>query len=353
MQTLWDALPAEAQAKMHANKRVSNVRRTESGVLVECRDGTSYEGALVIGADGAHSTVRGHMAALAREAAAAAAGDAEAETEAESPYLTTYRCFWMRFPVLPGIAPGDATESHGPAATTQFFAGATSAVAGLYEKLDQPTRTPPRYTAADEAALVARWGHLPLTRGGGVTLADAYKHAAQTGLVNLEEGVVADWSCAGRAVLVGDAAHKFTPSTGAGCNTGIVDVVVLANGLRRAFEEAAAAASTSTAATGPDAAALTAVFRAYQTARQSAADTGCAAAGRATAMATWASSLQKLVDLYVFPQTLVQKAFVGRASASVAQTPVFDYIAGAEEIVGRVAWANPIPSAAPPTSKAC
>ena len=85
---------------------------------------------------------------------------------------------------------------------------------------------------------------------------------------------MADWSCAGRVVLVGDAAHKFTPSTGAGCNTGIVDVVVLANGLRRAFDAAAAAAA-------PDAAALAAVFRAYQGARQAAADTGCAIAGRA------------------------------------------------------------------------
>lgn len=335
MQSLWDALPADAQAKMHPNKRVSGVRTTEGGVVVECRDGSSYEGTLVIGADGAHSAVRGHMAALMAPAAA--------ERNA-APYLTTYRCFWMRFPVLPGMAPGDASEAHGPAATTQFFAGETSAVAGLYEKLDAPTRTPPRYTAADEAALVARWGHLPLTRGGGVTLADAYKHADQTGLVNLEEGVVADWSCAGRVVLVGDAAHKFTPSTGAGCNTGIVDVVVLANGLRRAFDAAGAAAA-------PDAAALAAVFRAYQGARQAAADTGCAAAGRATAMATWASSLQRLVDLYVFPQTLVQKAFVGRAAVAVAQTPVFDYIEGAEAFAGSVPWANPIPG--PKTSKAC
>ncbi|KAH3271265.1 hypothetical protein KXW55_001457 [Aspergillus fumigatus] len=53
LQVLWESLPAEAQSKTHAQKKVSDIKTTETGVVVSCTDGTSYEGSMVIGADGA------------------------------------------------------------------------------------------------------------------------------------------------------------------------------------------------------------------------------------------------------------------------------------------------------------
>ncbi|KAK7997544.1 hypothetical protein PG989_005584 [Apiospora arundinis] len=356
MQVLFDALPDEAQSKLLPNKKVSSLHKTEDGVVVECTDGTSYEGTLVIGADGAYSAVRKHMATVDSQHDAQ---EQDSNSEKEPPYLTTYRCFWMRFPRLPGIAPGDMTESHGPQATTQYFASEDSAVVAVYERLPQPTRRPPRrYTDEDEAAFVARWGHLPLDdnphyrNAEGVrvlTLGEAYAHRVQTGFINLEEGVVADWSRGGRAVLVGDAAHKFTPSTGAGCNNGIVDVVVLVNKLHKIFAMADGGDSSSSSSSATKNAnvipedKLTAAFREYQEARFNTVAFHCGFSGRATSNASWATPWGKFMDLYVLSVDLVLRLLVRWAAGKTALSPVFDFIEGEEMVVGRCPWVHKIP----------
>ena len=119
-----------------------------------------------------------------------------------------------------------------------------------------------------------RWGHLPIS--SRLTIRDAYERRAEAGMVNLEEGVVRHWSWGGRVVLVGDAAHKFTPSTGAGCNNGIVDIIVLINQLRAEVHGACGAPSES---------AIASAFRRYQDLRFDAVTAGCASAGLATAAA--------------------------------------------------------------------
>ncbi|KAK2018366.1 FAD/NAD(P)-binding domain-containing protein [Colletotrichum eremochloae] len=333
MQVLWDALPAEAASKMHTGKKVSHIRTTETGVVVHCADGTSYVGSMVIGADGTYSAVRKYIDAMVIEDETKG-GAAEKTANQEAPFLTTYRCLWVRFPMLPGVVAGDASESHGPVATTQYFAGEETAVVGVYEKLEEPTRRPRRYTAEDEAAFVAKWSHLPLTGGAGLTLGEAYAQKQQSGLVNLEEGVAPNWSHEGRAVLVGDAAHKFTPSTGAGCNNGIIDVVVLANKLNQAF--------ASSELPSPDE--LATAFNEYQNTRKEAVASSCRLSGNATATATWDSFLLKILDLYILSSQLVQKFFVSRIASIAANAPVFNYIEGKEEFKGAVPWACAIPS---------
>ncbi|KAJ4363941.1 hypothetical protein N0V83_009394 [Neocucurbitaria cava] len=331
MQVFYDNLPAEVRSKTLANKKVSDIRSTEHGVVVECADGTSYEGCMVIGADGAYSVVRKYMRELALKDEQRA--NTEAFVNEEKPFLTTYRCFWIRFPVLPGLKVGDAFETHGPNMATQFFVGEDSAVVGIYERLDEPTRDPRRCTVVDEKPFVEKWGNLPLTKGTTLTIAEAYAQKMDAGFINLEEGVVKHWSWGGRMVLAGDAAHKFTPSTGAGCNEGIIDIVVLANHLRRAF---------SSGAPSPDK--LNAAFKEYQDARYELATFGCKLAGNTTAAATWPNAIYKFLDLRVFSSKMIQKFFINQGVATTAQTPVFDYIEGEEEIVGKVPWVHAIPS---------
>ncbi|KAK2024282.1 FAD/NAD(P)-binding domain-containing protein [Colletotrichum zoysiae] len=336
MQVLWDALPAETASKLHTNKKVSHIRTTETGVVVHCADGTSYLGSMVIGADGTYSSVRKYIDAMVSQDETKDEA-AEKTAEKEAPFLTTYRCLWVRFPMLPGVVAGDASESHGPVATTQYFAGEETAVVGVYEKLEEPTRHPRRWTADDEAAFVDKWGHLPLTNGDSLTLREAYAQKQQSGLVNLEEGVAPNWNHGGRAVLVGDAAHKFTPSTGAGCNNGIIDVVVLANKLNQAF------ASSKVPSTDE----LATAFHDYQNTRQEAVASSCRLSGNATATATWDTFLLKILDLYILSSQLVQRFFVSRIASIAASAPVFNYIEGKEEIKGAVPWACAIPSGQP------
>ncbi|KAK6067688.1 FAD binding domain-containing protein [Seiridium cupressi] len=331
--TLYDGLPQESQARMLPNKKVSELSSTPEGVIVHCADGTSYEGSIIIGADGAHSNVRQRMRLLAMEAGA--------PTNAEKPYLTTYRALWVRFPTELGLRPGQVHETHGEKLGLQCFAGNETAVLALYEQLPKPARERSRYTKADEEAFAKRWEHLPITTG--VTVRQAYDAQLFTGITDLEEGVVEYWSW-DRMVLVGDAAHKFTPSTGAGCNNGIADVVVLVNELHKIMKsQGGAHKSVSTMPTINE---ITNAFKAYQEARHEPVTAGCKQSGGATAMATWQNTTVKFLDKYIISSQIVQKLLFDRAASNMAKSPVFDFIHGTEPMVGRVPWVQPIkPSA--------
>ncbi|KAI0148698.1 FAD/NAD(P)-binding domain-containing protein [Xylariaceae sp. FL1272] len=304
--TLYESLPTEAQAKILTGKRVSNIKSEGEGVKVTCKDGTVYTGSLVIGADGAHSVVRQHMRSLALEAGSD-------EINEEKPFLTTYRCICIQFPtsLSDGIHPGLATETHSKGACTQLFVGEENAVCGIYETMKAPTRDRIRYTQDDQDAIVDRVGHLPLIQGGRLTIRDAYENKVDSLMVSLEEGVVGHWSYDGRIVLAGDAAHKFTPITGAGCNNGMADVVALANEMHKAFRGAAANPAEGRAI--PSRAQLASAFKDYQEKRFDEVTEQCARAGGVTATSTWTTGVHSFIDRHVLGYKLFQRYLYGRA----------------------------------------
>lgn len=186
------------------DKKVADIQRSEDGVRVSCTDGSEYHGAIVIGADGVHSMVRRKMRQLAAEQ-----GGSE-EADKENPFTTAFQCLWIRFPTPSHMSSGIHLETHGPQVSTQFFTGEETAVAGVYVRLDKPKQVSSRYTALDEVDVVDRWGHLPLDNNSNLTLRDVYQDRIQSGLVDLEEGVLKNWHLDGKLVLVGDSCHKFT-----------------------------------------------------------------------------------------------------------------------------------------------
>lgn len=254
----------------------------------------------------------------------------------ENPYLTTYRCLWIRTPsgLSTGLKPGTTCETHGDGAATQLFAGEGTAVMGIYQRLDKPTKDRLRYTQADQDAMVEELGHIPLLPENNLSLREAYENRLQSGLVSLEEGVLDHWSWDGRIVLAGDAAHKFTPSTGAGCNNGIIDVIALSNEIAKVVNKVGFHPSTEEMASA---------FEEYHRARYPAVVQGCQESGNATAMATWMNGTLKFVDRYIFSIGIFQRVMAARGAQKVAATPAFDYIQGEESVVGSVPWVKPIP----------
>ncbi|RMJ15032.1 hypothetical protein CDV36_005280 [Fusarium kuroshium] len=321
---LYESLPSKVQSNIITSKKVQDVITHEDGVEVTCTDGSSYKGSVVIGADGAHSLIRERMRMRALEAN-------ETEVNDEKPFLTTYRGFWLRMPTSDaGLKAGITSETHGPGATTQLFSGPETTVMGLYERLESPTRDRARYTEQDQLDLVERWGHLPLAPGGKLTLKEAFARRTQSGLVSLEEGVVKHWSWDGRIVLAGDAAHKFTPSTGAGCNNGIVDVVVLVNELYRAVQET----STDGNPVSPDRAQLAKAFEKYQSLRLEAVTSACSGSGQATASATWQTAVHKFIDKHVLASHSMQSFFFSQGAKRMTQVPRMDFIQSAGYLGG-------------------
>ncbi|KAK5658625.1 hypothetical protein OQA88_2018 [Cercophora sp. LCS_1] len=314
---LYTSLPTSAQASLLPNKRVSSITTTSrDSVTVTCADGSAHTGTILIGADGAHSIVRSQMRSLAQ-----ASNATPEKINREHPFLTTYRALWIRFPTQGDLSPGDSNETHGKDCAIQTFVGEETAVIGMYERLPQPTQQPQRWSIKDEEAMISRWGNLPVSKS--VSVRQAYDTKLQAGVVSLEEGVVDNWSWDDKIVLVGDAAHKFTPSTGAGCNNGIVDVVVLVNEIVNA----------RAAGEGMEKA-----FGEYQRARFDEVVGGWKGAGQATATATWQDGVHRFVDLHVLRRKAVQKVFMDRAADGIARTPVLGFVEDQGLEGGRVAW---------------
>lgn len=309
LQTLQCALPKHAQDKILTDKKVLEIRDAPNGVSVYCTDGTEIEGTFVIGADGAYSVVRECMRELALDSCSLDVNEAK-------PFTTTYQALWVRFPTagLPSCCkPGTAIETHGSEIATQLFIGEGTATVGVYRRLPEPTRQPSRYDEKDEIALVKEWGHLPLLKERGFCLKEAFEARLGSGLVSLEEGVLPQWSWNGRVVLVGDAAHKFTPSTGSGLNYGIIDVVCLINEIhdlsKRHCEDSQPWWHQSS---------LSSAFETYQQKRLNEVTAGCQQASGATAMATWTNVVLRLLDQYVLPNSMVQR-LIGSQIASKAK----------------------------------
>ncbi|KAK3046456.1 hypothetical protein LTR09_012040 [Extremus antarcticus] len=308
---LYDTLPAEAQQKLLGNKKLSEITPTANGVVVTCADGSSYEGSIVIGADGAHSLVRDLMRKLSLEKASSE------QVNAEHPFLTTYRALWVRFPRPTAIPVGTVSETHGTKLATQSFYGEETGVIGAYERMEAPTTDRIRYSQEDQEALIKRWGHLPVSSGSvNLTLGDVYDSRLESGLVSLEEGVVENWSWNGRVTLAGDAAHKFTPSTGAGCNNGMVDIVALVTELQTICSKTSDSALSSSA--------VDSAFRAYQSTRYNAVVSECAGASMATAAATWQTVIHKFVDRRIICRHAITKFLISRGAKSAARSTALD-----------------------------
>ncbi|KAI0378482.1 FAD/NAD(P)-binding domain-containing protein [Hypomontagnella monticulosa] len=310
IEALYQNLPDHAKARIKLRKRVVNVKVSDDGASVECDDGTVVQGSIVIGCDGVRSRVRECMQAMA-----AGKPVPDRSTSPKSPYTTTYRMLFANVPIPPGLDTNTNFECASERVSTQLLTGDSQAWAGIYDALDEPTSIHTRYTSADKEKVLEKWGHLYIAPGWKVR--DVFAtHIGDMGLINLEEGRVDKWSWK-RIVLVSDAVRKLEPHAGLGYNSGVADVVVLINKLRRLLQTEPSPTTKS----------LEAVFASYQKDRMR-DETGIhTMSARRARMTGWLTPMNRIMFKYIGPWIyLAQYSLRYIYAPIVSRVPVLEWV---------------------------
>lgn len=235
LQTLFENL--KCNEKILAGKRVSRIEFVPGGVCVSTEDGSTYNGDIVIGADGIHSTVRREMWRNAHEA------DSEfAHMDEESslyPIVTRVELFANHSTAeiqatskcLFGISYRPKALGSGPIQINAYFdswnymmfsAPGNRIYWFLFTGMNTSVGSKiPRFSKADEAKLVSNLLDDFVTEN--VTFGDIYRERQTSTLLAVEEHVFTRWHF-GRVLTIGDAAHKVSRNN---AHTALVDRILI------------------------------------------------------------------------------------------------------------------------------
>jgi 2-polyprenyl-6-methoxyphenol hydroxylase-like FAD-dependent oxidoreductase len=327
---LWNGLTDHDQSKFHTGKKVVEIQSMQDGVQVSCEDGTSYEGSIVIGADGTHSIVRQQMRNLALEASP------EAEVNEAKPFVAEYKGLWCTVRPHPEFEVGKTFETHGKDVSIQLFNRHEMSFMFLYERLEKPTRERTSYTEADIESFAGKWGEMAVTKS--MKVKDIFAAKIKVGMTNIDEGFVKHWSWE-RLVLVGDAVRKYAPNNGTGYNNGIQDIVVLTNELHRALTSSPDNESLSQNQ-------LTTVFSQYQSIRLAPTESALSVSKMVIRLGTWNNWLYSLFDYYLMPMIPALATMrLNKLSLDImSKAYVLDFVSGEEPLEGKIPWAHRIPA---------
>jgi 2-polyprenyl-6-methoxyphenol hydroxylase-like FAD-dependent oxidoreductase len=201
LQVLYDNI--KDKTKVLTNKRVQKVHMTDAGVTVKTSDGSVYQGDILVGSDGIHSTVRDEMWRIANQESP---GWIPADEHARVP--VDYGCVFGISNPCNGIEPGASNsvfhkhESYivngGPEGRVYWF---------FFYKLVQRAYGDdiPVYTKEDEAKVIAQHANDAITPN--LKFKDIIDNRITSVLVPLQEYVFRQWYYK-RMITIGDAAHK-------------------------------------------------------------------------------------------------------------------------------------------------
>ncbi|KAG0282104.1 hypothetical protein BGZ96_000834, partial [Linnemannia gamsii] len=192
---LYDLILRQLPAhKINFGHRVLNISKKEDKVTIHLANNSTFEGDIIVGADGAYSAVRQRMYEQLR-----VKGTLSKSDQGELPFSCT--CLVDQTKVLD---PEEYQIVKGP--LCQF-----------------------RSVFGDEQPFTTRDFSVPFGEGKN-TLGHIYDLTPKEQLskVMLEEKVFKAWH-SGRIVLLGDACHKLNPAGGHGAVTAMHDAIALAN----------------------------------------------------------------------------------------------------------------------------
>ncbi|KAG0255775.1 hypothetical protein DFQ27_006077 [Actinomortierella ambigua] len=223
--------------KVLFNKRVLSIQQMEDGVSVRAADNTTYQGHILVGADGAYSSVRQSLYKHMKDIGKLPKGDDE-----DLPFSTV--CLVGTSGPMP---PEMCVQS--PGGDCRYECSITKDTPVLVAQFLLPDYTVPwmvnhyigdTATRNEERFRNSEWGpeavdqminevsHLKAPFGG--TIGDYIKNTPShlISKVLLEEKMFETWYH-DRTVLLGDACHKMFPAAGQGAVNAMQDAVVLVN----------------------------------------------------------------------------------------------------------------------------
>ncbi|KAF9349130.1 hypothetical protein BGX26_012536 [Mortierella sp. AD094] len=229
---LLSRVPAE---KIHYGKKVASVEQNEKKAILRCSDGTTYEGDILIGADGAYSAVRQSMFDDMQKEGTLIKSDTESLDMG-------YTCLvGTTLPLNPEKYPA-LKDSHShfsvvvaegkPHSCTILSIPGNRICYGIVIQLTPEERETAfknsEWSSQSVDTTLAKIVHHKVPFGG--TLGDFINATPKELISNvyLEEKMFETWTH-GRVALLGDACHKMLPSAGQGAVNAMQDAVILAN----------------------------------------------------------------------------------------------------------------------------
>ncbi|PIG87132.1 zeaxanthin epoxidase [Aspergillus arachidicola] len=228
IQILYDKI--QDKSKVLTSQRVQTVHTSRSHVTVTTKEGQSYKGDIVVGADGIHSIVRRQMWEEARKTDPSWIDPSE-----ENALPATYACMFGISEGVPGVEKGTLSSVFNekfsylipsrPGAKTYWF---------LVRNLGKTMYGPDilRFTKQEEVTLVKKHWDDQITPT--VRFSDLYKNKTSSVYTSLPEYVYKRWYFQ-RIMTIGDSCHKFEPLTGQGGNSAIDTAAALTNHLTAAL----------------------------------------------------------------------------------------------------------------------
>ncbi|KAG0376821.1 hypothetical protein BGX24_007164 [Mortierella sp. AD032] len=206
--------------KIHMSKKVLSFQQNHEGVMLRFGDNSTIHGDILVGADGAHSAVRQHLyKTLDKQGLLPRSDNVEMTRGYISLVGTTDSLDPDRYP---GVLKEDSELPNNKICWNVVIQ------AGMTEIVDEQFRSSD-WVPQQNQKILDSIRHFKTPYG---TLGDLFDATPidNVSKVYFEDMLFETWNH-GRTVLIGDAAHKLLPSSGAGAVNAMQDAVVLANHL--------------------------------------------------------------------------------------------------------------------------
>jgi 2-polyprenyl-6-methoxyphenol hydroxylase-like FAD-dependent oxidoreductase len=210
--------------KILVRKRVSRVDFNQDRIVAQCKDGTSYEGAVIVAADGVHSMVRQEMWRHMDLKMPGMISDAERHSEYEFKMIclrltlteltAEYSCIYGISKPVKHLRQGVFYRTYGEDLSFLTTLGKNKEVFWfVFQKLDRKYTVPniPRFTKQDAEAQAEKLFSQPIT--DQVSFQDIWEQRESYLLAPLEEALYSNWTWE-RFACIGDSAHKVSQHCG-------------------------------------------------------------------------------------------------------------------------------------------